>query len=207
MEDFLWGPNRSGGSVQYFRQFGLTKQDVDKHPNPKIKNWTGDYVVSGMLKALDGQLEYKPLYDITPSRHLTVVFNIFVWLQVFNMICARKINDEVNIFQGIHTNCMFCGVWITIFVAQCLICQFGGRAMKVHVNGLTTTQWIICVVVGFVSIPMNLILKYVPDTIAFKMGDEDEDDVRIAKEDYATLRKIAVETEKDLMRRSARASG
>lgn len=78
--------------------------------------------------------------------------------------------------------------------------------MKVHVAGLTMTQWIICVVVGFISLPMNLLLKFVPDTIAFQMGDENEDDVRIAKEDYATLRKIAKETEKDLLQRSMRSS-
>ena len=68
------------GALAYFRKFGLTKQDIEKHPNDKIKAWTGDYVISGMLKSLDGQLEYKPLYDVTPSRHLSVVFNIFVWL-------------------------------------------------------------------------------------------------------------------------------
>lgn len=79
--------------------------------------------------------------------------------------------------------------------------------MKVHVAGITSQQWIICVVVGFVSLPVNLILKFVPDTIAFTMGDEDENDIRIAKEDYANLRKIAAETGKDLLARSMRASG
>lgn len=84
--------------MDYFRGRGLTKQDVERHPNPAIKAWDGKYVTSGMLKSLDGQLLYKPLYDYTPSRHLTVVFNIFVWLQIFNMLAARKINDELNIF-------------------------------------------------------------------------------------------------------------
>lgn len=126
------------GALAYFRTFGLTKQDIEKHPNDKIKAWTGDYVISGMLKSLDGQLEYKPLYDVTPSRHLSVVFNIFVWLQVFNMLAARKINDELNIFAGVFTNAMFCAVWLTIAVAQCLITQFGSRALKVHVAGLTS---------------------------------------------------------------------
>jgi hypothetical protein len=79
--------------------------------------------------------------------------------------------------------------------------------MKVHVNGLTGTQWIICVAVGFISLPMNFLLKFVPDTIAFQMGDEDEEDVRKSKEDYAVLRKIADQTKKDMNARSMRASG
>lgn len=58
----------------------------------------GEYVYTGMLYDIDGNKLYKQFIDITPSRHLTVVFNLFVWLQIFNMLCARKINDEINIF-------------------------------------------------------------------------------------------------------------
>jgi hypothetical protein len=32
---------------------------------------------------------------------------------------------------------MFCGVWLTIVLAQIAIIQFGGRAMKVHTAGIT----------------------------------------------------------------------
>jgi len=43
----------------------------------------------------------------TDSRHLTVVFNLFVYMQVANMFCARKINDEFNIFEGILRNSLY----------------------------------------------------------------------------------------------------
>lgn len=36
-----------------------------------------------------------------PSRHLTFIFTAFVFMQIFNMICARKIFDEWNVFEGI----------------------------------------------------------------------------------------------------------
>ncbi len=48
----------------------------------------------------------------TDSRHLTVVFNLFVYMQVANMFCARKINDEINIFEGIHRN----GLYVVILI-------------------------------------------------------------------------------------------
>jgi hypothetical protein len=35
------------------------------------------------------------------SRHMTNVFNIFTVMQIFNLICSRKIHDEINIFEGI----------------------------------------------------------------------------------------------------------
>jgi hypothetical protein len=77
---------------------GLRLSDVENHVNPDVRNWDGKNVANGMLKSLDGVDLYKSLYDVTPSRHLTIVFNIFVWLQIFNMLAARKINDELNIF-------------------------------------------------------------------------------------------------------------
>lgn len=42
----------------------------------EIKN--GDYVMNGMLKGVDGEEIYSKYVDITASRHLSVVFNLFV---------------------------------------------------------------------------------------------------------------------------------
>jgi magnesium-transporting ATPase (P-type) len=43
----------------------------------------------------------------TRSQHFTIIFNTFVWLQVFNEINARKIHNEKNQFQGFLYNNMF----------------------------------------------------------------------------------------------------
>jgi magnesium-transporting ATPase (P-type) len=110
---------------------------VKNHPNPKIREWDGKYVISGMVQGLDGADVYRPFESQTPSRHLTVVFNLFVLFQIFNMLGARKINDELNIFEGILTNAMFLGVWLVIVLGQFFIVTFGGWAMKVHLDGLT----------------------------------------------------------------------
>ena len=52
---------------------------------------------------------------------MTNVFNIFVLMQVFNLINARKINDEAHVFSGIHKNWMFLVVWIIIAGGQVII--------------------------------------------------------------------------------------
>ena len=49
-----------------------------------------------------------------PSRHYTNVFNVFVWLEIFNMLGSRKIHDEVNIFSGITTNWIYIVIMIII---------------------------------------------------------------------------------------------
>ena len=42
-----------------------------------------------------------------PTVHYTMVFNIFVMLQVFNEFNSRKINNEWNVFENVFTNPMF----------------------------------------------------------------------------------------------------
>jgi len=125
------GPNNTNPLM------GLTKANIESHPNPEVRKWTGQYVATGMLQDFNGNNLYEHFYAFTPSRHLTVVFNVFVLLQIFNMLAARKINDELNIFAGVFTNPMFCSVWVIIVIGQYLMVQFGSRAMKVHVAGLT----------------------------------------------------------------------
>lgn len=61
---------------------------------------------------------YEAFESETPSRHLTVVFNLFVFMQIFNMICSRKIHDEINIFDGIFSNPAFMIVWVVIVIIQ-----------------------------------------------------------------------------------------
>jgi len=160
------------------------------HPIAKYHDWDLNYVFNGMVKGLDGEPIYEPFNSITPSRHLTIVFNMFVLFQIFNMLAARKINDEINIFSGVFTNLMFISVWIVIVVGQFFIVAVGSWALKVHVNGLTTEQWVLCLIVGFTSLIWNVLLKFVPDRICPTLGEEDPKDVIEAEEDYRYLRQL-----------------
>ena len=71
------------------------------------------HIVSGRLYHLDGTDDYVVYADnpnIGPSRQFTYIFNIFVLLQLTNEINARKIRDEVNVFEGVLRNKMFIGI-------------------------------------------------------------------------------------------------
>ena len=67
---------------------------------------------------------------------MTNVFNIFTVMQIFNLICSRKIHDELNIFEGILKNWMFCTVFIGICISHVIIIEFGSFAFKVSKFGL-----------------------------------------------------------------------
>lgn len=148
-------------------KLGITAKKAKLHPVKKWAEWDYVYVMNGMVRDFDGSQIYEFFSNDTPSRHFTIVFNVFVILQIFNMIAARKINDEINVFKDVTSNYMFMGVWISICILHFIIIQFGSLVMKCHVDGLTREQWIWCLIIGFSSLPINLILKFVPDSIAF----------------------------------------
>lgn len=47
-------------------------------------------------------------------------------MQLFNFINARRIKDELNIFDGIFTNILFPIIVIGILTLQIIIVTFGG---------------------------------------------------------------------------------
>jgi hypothetical protein len=105
------------------------------------------------------------------------------------MLAARKISDELNIFEGFFSNWLFLVLWLVIIVGQFIITQFGSFALSVHIHGLTGTQWILSVLFGLTSLICNLFLKLaVQDKWCLQLGDENEADVQASLDDYATLR-------------------
>ena len=110
--------------------------------NKESREW-----LFGIYKVRSGLLMYdeyeNPLH--TNSRHFAYCFNIFVMMQVFNFINARKIDDSVNTFAGILKSPIFVTIVAIIFVLQFLILTFGVFAFKVTLfvffNKLTLRDW------------------------------------------------------------------
>ena len=71
--------------------------------------------------------------------HLTVVFNVFVWMQIFNEINARKVNNERNVFQGIQKNWIFWMIILISIFAQILLVEVGGQFASTA--PLTLLEW------------------------------------------------------------------
>lgn len=86
-----------------------------------------------------------PLHS-PPSEHYTIIFNVFVMMQLFNEINARKIHGERNVFEGIYRNPIFCFVVLGTFALQIIIVQFGGKPFSC--TALTIDQWLWCVFIG-----------------------------------------------------------
>jgi magnesium-transporting ATPase (P-type) len=62
--------------------------------------------------------------------HFTYIFNVFVWLQIFNFLNCRRLYDEFNIFKGLTKSKIFLLIWLLIVGLQILIVNFGGKAFN-----------------------------------------------------------------------------
>jgi Ca2+-transporting ATPase len=96
------------------------------------------------------------------TEHRTMIFNIFVMCQLFNEINCRKLGTEFNIFAGLFTNHICMGVLFFTLVMQYGMVQFGGEFTSTH--PLSTHQWLVCIGIGAIALPIGFILKLIPVT-------------------------------------------
>ncbi|XP_027333647.1 calcium-transporting ATPase 10, plasma membrane-type-like isoform X1 [Abrus precatorius] len=89
----------------------------------------------------------------------TLIFNAFVLCQVFNEFNARK-PDEFNIFKGVTRNWLFMGIVGVTVVLQIVIIEFLGKFTKTV--KLSWKQWLISVIIGFISWPLAVVGKWLP---------------------------------------------
>ncbi len=65
---------------------------------------------------------------------MTIIFNVFVFLQIFNFVNARKIEDEVNVFEGMTTSTWFMAIVGLIIFLQVTIVEFSHRFLNASKN-------------------------------------------------------------------------
>lgn len=88
-----------------------------------------------------------------------MIFNAFVFCQVFNEVNARK-PEEINVFKGIWTSKVFIYVIAGTVIVQVLLVEIcGSFTSTVH---LSWHRWLLCVAFGVVSMPLAAIIKCIP---------------------------------------------
>lgn len=73
----------------------------------------------------------------------------------------RRLDNKFNILEGIHRNIFFIIINIIMVGGQVMIIFVGGRAF--NVVRLDPNQWAISIILGFLSIPVGMIIRLVPD--------------------------------------------
>jgi magnesium-transporting ATPase (P-type) len=120
-------------------------------------------------------------WSIENGVHFTLFFNIFVFMQVFNEINARKLKkEEINVFAGFFNNPLFLVIQLITIALQILFVNFGGKAIKCA--PLTLQQHGICIAIGSLALIVGVLIKLVPESIF--------DKIHIFKEKPLTIQEL-----------------
>ncbi|KAH0346894.1 calcium-translocating P-type ATPase, partial [Aureobasidium melanogenum] len=160
-----------------------TRTIIDRKPAPK----SAPLITVNMWKMIIGQAIYQliityVLYfgqkrggngllsyanDKERERLNAMVFNCFVWMQIFNMFNNRRLDNKFNIFEGVQRNVFFIGIALVMIGGQVMIMFVGGRAFSVE--RLTGEQWGYSVGLGAISIPVGVIIRLIPDELITRL--------------------------------------
>ena len=90
----------------------------------------------------------------------TLIFNVFVWCQLFNQVNARRLDRHLNIFYNIHKNIWFLAILLFEIGCQILIIFVGGATF--NVRRISGRDWGISIVAGLVSWPLGIVTRLIP---------------------------------------------
>ncbi|KAH7665334.1 P-type ATPase protein [Dioscorea alata] len=97
-----------------------------------------------------------PIADLTLN---TLIFNSFVFCQVFNEISSREM-EKINVFHGMFKNYVFVAVLACTVLFQFIIIQFLGDFA--NTTPLSFLQWFLSIFIGFLGMPIAAVVKLIP---------------------------------------------
>ena len=121
------------------------------------------------LSTLNNQFSFHKLSDfeedcLTCSKkdytHGSIIFNAFIFCQVFNEFNSRFLDDTLNMFQGLITNVTFISVSVVTVLLQIMLIYVGDEFVKTA--PINTYQWLITIGLGFLAIPFGFASRFIP---------------------------------------------
>jgi Ca2+-transporting ATPase len=149
-----------------------TRKILNRPPEKKA----APLITMNMWKMITGQAIYQLIVTFTlyfggmkifnygPDRQQelnTMVFNTFVWMQIFNEFNNRRLDNKFNIFEGVFKNYWFMGINVIMVAGQIMIIFIGGAAFGItRING---PQWAVCILCAMPCLLWAVLLRCVPD--------------------------------------------
>ncbi|KAK4919790.1 plasma membrane calcium, partial [Elasticomyces elasticus] len=149
-----------------------TEKILDRPPQRKDES----LITHNMWKMITGQAIYQLVvtfvlyfagmsilgYNESQQRQLdTIVFNSFVWMQIFNQFNNRRLDNKFNVFEGVFQNLWFCGIFLLMVGAQIMIIFVGGQAFRIE--ALNGTQWAISILTALPCMAWAVLVRLLPD--------------------------------------------
>jgi P-type Ca2+ transporter type 2C len=152
-----------------------TKAILDRPPQPK----SAPLITINMWKMIIGQTIYQlvvtfvlyyaghEMIGLTPTPVprddplRTIVFNSFVWMQIFNAFNNRRLDNKFNIFENVHKNPWFCGILTIMIAGQIMIVFVGGAAF--NITRLNGPHWAISILTALPCLLWAVLVRMFPD--------------------------------------------
>jgi magnesium-transporting ATPase (P-type) len=93
-------------------------------------------------------------------EHYTIIFNVFVFCQIFNEYNARSITNDPNVFSGLHKNPIFLMISVVTVAGQYFLVQHGGDFVKT--TPLSPDIWFKCILLASLTLPMGGLMRLLP---------------------------------------------
>ncbi len=158
--------------ILFVGEYFLPEEDITIDGIPLSFN---GYVRTGRSSNYDGSTDDPYLYSehvhktLGPSRHFTILFTTFMFLNIVNELNCRSLHDEVNVVKGLWSNKLALSVMLCETAIQVIISEFGGFVFEIYPDGLTWYQWLICLTFAFGSYLFHLLLIAIPDRFFFRV--------------------------------------
>jgi len=94
------------------------------------------------------------------KEHFTIIFNTFVFCQLFNEFNARSIGNDCNVFKGLLRNPIFIAIAVFTCLGQFCLVEFGGAFVKT--TALTQDQWLKSFLLGALTLPLGGLMRLIP---------------------------------------------
>ena len=147
-----------------------TKTILNRPPQPKSEA----IITINMWKMIIGQAVYqltvtfvlyfagtKILNYANDDELATMIFNTFVWMQLFNVFNNRRLDNKFNVFEGVHRNFWFLGISCIMVAGQIMIVFIGGEAFSI--SPLNAGQWATCLLCALPCVLWAVIIRLFPD--------------------------------------------
>lgn len=143
------------------------KRSLDKSDNPiiTIDTWKrmiaqSAYQITVTLVlhfARDRIFGFVTTSDQRDLQLRTLIFNQYVFSQIFNMINVRYLDRGLNILRSPSRNYLIWVILLAIVIAQILIVNYGGAFFQIA--PIDQSLWLVSIMIGAGSFPVGALLR------------------------------------------------
>jgi magnesium-transporting ATPase (P-type) len=113
-----------------------------------------------------------------PQHHYTILYNVFVLCQMFNLINARATEPDDDPTIGLFNTPLFFSIMIGVCVVQLLLVQVAGPLFSC--TPLTSREWLVSLGLAGLTFPGGYLIRRLPVNVnSWKYQAHREDNQRL----------------------------